>query len=283
VSNEEQKRDAQKVQAGAWFEGLRDRICAALEAVEDEFDLGAQQRFMRRDWQREGGGGGTMAMLKGRVFEKAGVNVSTVWGEFSPEFRQQIPGADDDPRFWASGISLVIHPRSPLVPAVHMNTRHIVTTKSWFGGGSDLTPMYHPVEADTRDFHAALQAACDKHGTDYYARFKKWCDEYFFLKHRNEARGVGGIFYDYLDSGDWAKDFAFTRDVGEAFLAIYPQLVRRHFRESWTDEQRRYQLQRRGRYVEFNLIYDRGTLFGLKTGGNVEAILMSLPPEVSWP
>jgi coproporphyrinogen III oxidase len=277
VSSEEQKREAE-----AWFGALRDRICAALEAIEDEFDPAAKSRFERKDWAREGGGGGTMAMLKGRVFEKAGVNISTVHGEFSPEFRKQIPGAEDDPRFWASGISLVIHPRSPLVPAVHMNTRHIVTTKSWFGGGSDLTPIY-PDETDTRDFHAALQAACDKHGADYYARFKKWCDEYFFIKHRNEPRGVGGIFYDYVDSNDWSADFAFTRDVGEAFLGIYPQLVRRHFRKSWTDEQRHYQLQRRGRYVEFNLIYDRGTLFGLKTGGNVEAILMSLPPEVSWP
>jgi len=275
--------ERQKDEARAWFEALRDRICAALEAIEDEFDGGAPpQRFARKAWEREGGGGGVMAILKGRVFEKAGVNVSTVWGEFSPEFRAQIPGAESDPRFWASGISLVIHPRSPLVPAVHLNTRHLVTTKSWFGGGTDLTPIY-PDAADTRDFHAALEAACMKHDASYYPRFKKWCDEYFFLKHRNEARGVGGIFYDYLDSGDWARDFAFTREIGDAFLAIYPALVRRHMRESWSEEQRRHQLMRRGRYVEFNLIYDRGTLFGLKTGGNVEAILMSLPPEVSWP
>jgi coproporphyrinogen III oxidase len=274
--------ERQKAEARNWFEALRDRICAALEAIEDEFDGGTKQRFTRKAWERDGGGGGTMAMLKGRVFEKAGVNVSTVWGEFSPEFRAQIPGAETDPRFWASGVSLVIHPRSPLVPAVHLNTRHLVTTKSWFGGGSDLTPIY-PDADDTRDFHAALEAACGKHDATYYTRFKQWCDEYFFVKHRNEARGVGGIFYDNLDSGDWARDFAFTQDVGEAFLAIYPVLVRRHMRASWSDEQRRHQLMRRGRYVEFNLIYDRGTLFGLKTGGNVEAILMSLPPEVSWP
>ncbi len=274
--------EQQKAEAAQWFAALRDRICAALEAIEGEFDGGAQARFQRKPWERDGGGGGTMAVLKGRVFEKAGVNVSTVWGEFSPEFRNQIPGAETDPRFWASGISLVIHPRSPLVPAVHMNTRHLVTTKGWFGGGTDLTPIY-PDATDTRDFHAALEAACARHDAGYYPRFKQWCDEYFFLKHRNEARGVGGIFYDYLDSGDWARDFAFTRDIGEAFLAIYPVLVRRHMRAPWSEEQRRHQLMRRGRYVEFNLIYDRGTLFGLKTGGNVEAILMSLPPEVSWP
>jgi len=278
--------ESQKAEAQAWFESLRDRLCAAFEAIEDEYaaahpEDGAAGRFERKPWAREGGGGGTMALMRGRVFEKIGVNVSTVWGAFSPEFRGQIPGAGADGAFWASGVSLVSHPRSPLVPAAHMNTRHLRTSKSWFGGGGDLTPVY-PVEADTRDFHAALQAACDAHGAEYYARFKKWCDEYFFIKHRNEARGVGGIFYDYLEN-DWARDFAFTRDVGEAFLDVYPRLVRRHMLEPWTDAQRRDQLVKRGRYVEFNLIYDRGTLFGLRTGGNIEAILMSLPPEVTWP
>jgi len=270
----------------AWFGELRDKICAALEALEDAHKgpraaLPAG-RFVRKEWTREDGGGGTMAVLKGRVFEKAGVNVSTVWGEFSPEFRKQIPGAAEDPHFWASGISLVIHPYSPLVPAVHLNTRHIVTTKSWFGGGSDLTPM-ETDGRDAADFHARLKQACDAHDPGYYPRFKKWCDDYFYLPHRGEPRGVGGIFFDDLDSGDWEADFAFVRDTGIAFLEIYPELVRRHLDAPWTQDQRERQLVKRGRYVEFNLLYDRGTKFGLATGGNAEAILMSLPPEVKWP
>jgi coproporphyrinogen III oxidase len=274
---------ARQERAAQWFAALRDRICGALEALEDAAGGAAPAgRFVRTEWQRPGGGGGTMALMKGRVFEKVGVNVSTVFGEFSPEFRGEIPGAAEDGRFWAGGISLVAHPCSPLVPAVHFNTRHIVTTKAWFGGGSDLTPIY-PDEPAAEAFHAALAAACAGYDPDCHARFKQWCDDYFFLPHRNEPRGAGGIFFDYLDSGDWERDFAFVRAVGEAFLSVYPAIVRPRMGLAWTAEQRRHQLVRRGRYVEFNLLYDRGTRFGLRTGGNVEAILMSLPPEAAWP
>ena len=273
-------------QARAWFEHLRDRICAAFEVLEDDCAgaAGAAMppgRFERRPWDRPGGGGGVIGIMRGRVFEKVGVNVSTVWGEFSPEFRGQMPGAEADGRFWASGISLVAHPRSPHVPPAHMNTRHIRTSRSWFGGGADLNPIY-PDEEDTRAFHARLQAACDSYAPDAYPRFKRWADEYFFIPHRGESRGVGGIFYDYLEGG-FERHLAFTQAVGEAFLDIYPKLVRRHMDRPWTEAERAHQLVRRGRYAEFNLIYDRGTQFGLKTGGNAEAILMSLPPAVAWP
>lgn len=273
-----------KVITSEWFKNLRNNLCDAFEKIELEYALKndlTPANFKRSQWHRDGGGGGEMSIMNGNVFEKVGVNISTVFGEFSESMRKEIPGALEDPKFFATGVSLVAHMCSPHVPAAHFNTRYIATTKDWFGGGGDLTPLY-PDNDETAEFHEEFKKACDKHNTEYYPKFKQACDEYFYLPHRKEPRGVGGIFYDYLNNGNFEDDFNFTKDVGLALSSVYPTIIRKKMYLSSTTEDRKNLLLKRGRYVEFNLLYDRGTKFGLMTGGNTDAILMSMPPEVLW-
>ncbi|MEM7617501.1 MAG: oxygen-dependent coproporphyrinogen oxidase [Pseudomonadota bacterium] len=290
-----------------WFQQLRDNICYIFEELENEesaaYELATRQqpgKFVKKSWQRHSdhgnnadshnhaieidnndSGGGEMSVMHGRLFEKVGVNISTVYGNLQTDFAKQIPGTENNTEFWASGISLVAHMQSPLIPAIHMNTRFIVTEKNWFGGGIDLTPIFYDAE-NSQYFHNQLKQVCDKYDHEYYPNFKQACDEYFTLKHRNEKRGIGGIFYDYHNNNDWEKDFSFNQDVGRAFVDIYPTIIRRHMHKKWSESQRQQQLIKRGRYVEFNLLYDRGTKFGLMTGGNIDAIFMSLPPVACW-
>ncbi len=284
--------DTRKQLAANWFRSLRDTICAEFETLEreapDNLYPGTPGQFVFEDWSRKNnGGGGTGGMLRGRLFEKCGVHISVVHGEFEGDMRETVPGAKDDPRFWAAGVSLIAHMVNPNIPAVHMNTRYIVTTQDWFGGGADLTPTQwkdrNQDSHDARTFHTGMKNVCDAHDCADYAKYKAWCDEYFHLHHRDEPRGIGGIFYDRHNSGDWDADFAFTQDVGKGFLKTYAEIVRGRMDEPWSEEDREEQLVTRGRYVEFNLLYDRGTTFGLKTGGNVKTILSSMPPVVKWP
>ena len=285
--DDEQLLDNKKMIASSWFGDLRDEICASFERIEkNQFNNNQNINFHKKKWERNGGGGGVISVMKGNVFEKVGVNISTVHGEFSKEFRSQIPGAEDNGKFWASGISVVSHMCNPYVPAAHMNTRLLVTgegdkKKIWFGGGGDLTPIFEDEKASSL-FHKNFKLSCEKYNTDYYPRFKHWCDEYFYLPHRKESRGIGGIFFDYLNTNNWENDLSFVKDIGKTFLSSYLEIINSRINNKFTKNDRKEQLIRRGRYVEFNLLYDRGTIFGLKTGGNTEAVLMSLPPKVSW-